>query len=408
MSKITKLKERRGAIVKKMRSLLDAAADENRDLTADEQSKYDAYETDVDSLGKQVQREENLVNLEDALKAQRDSTYRPDPITGKVEDGGFRASKDYSKSFFSGYARLGKNGMNASHYNALEGGTDAEGGYLVPEEFETKVVELLDLGNPLRQAATVIRTASDRNLPIETDSGTFGWIAEEGSYGEDDPAFGNVVLGAHKVGGIIKVSEELLQDSGFNLEKYLIGLAERRYNTAEDTAFANGSGSGAPTGLFQTSSVGGVSVTGFQGAVSASAVITANDLIDTFHALKRSYRARASWVTSDTLVKMIRKLKDSDGQYIWQPGLTAEQPDRIQNRPVLVTEGHPTVAAAAKSIIFADLAQYYIVDRIGMSVLRLGEKYADTGQVGFRFSKRTEGKMIDPKAITYFQHGAAS
>lgn len=402
MSKINELKERRGAIVKEMRSLLDLATDEKRDLNADEQSKYEAMEADVDRIGKQVEKVEALDRLDNELKAERDSNYRPG-IESKGDKP--RANAEYTNSFFDGYARRGKNGMDARHYNALEGGTDSEGGYIVPEEFETQVVRLLDLGNPIRAAANVIRTGSDRNVPIETDDGSFAFIAEEGSYTEDDPEFGRVVLGAHKAGGIIKVSEELLQDAFFDLQSYMVDLAGRRYNNLEDSNYGNGNGSGKPTGLFQTATVGGVNVTGTTGDVSATPAITSDDLLDTFHGLKRSYRGNATWVTSDALAKMIRKLKDDDNQYLWQPGLTEGQPDRLLGRPVVITEGAPTIAVSTKSIIFADLSQYYIVERMGMTMQRLNELYAGNGQIGFRFMKRIDGKMVDPKAITFFEHG---
>lgn len=406
MSKIVDLKERRGAIVKEMRSLLDLASDEKRDLNADEQSKYDAMEKDVDRIGNQINEMERLDRLDDELSQQRDSNYSPGLNTEENKTG--RSGKEYRNSFFDGYARRGKNGMDARHYNALEAGTDSEGGYIVPEEFETQVVRLLDLGNPIRAAANVIRTGSDRNVPIETDDGSFAFIAEEGSYTEDDPAFGRVILGAHKAGGIIKVSEELLQDSFFDLSAYMMDLAARRFNNLEDDSYGNGNGSGKPTGLFQTSTVGGVSVTGTTGGTSASPAITGDDLLDTFHGLKRSYRGNATWVTSDAMAKMIRKLKDNDDQYLWQPGLTEGQPDRILGRPVIITEGAPAIAVSTKSIIFADLSQYYIVERMGMTMQRLNELYAGNGQIGFRFMKRIDGKMVDPKAITFFQHGAAA
>jgi HK97 family phage major capsid protein len=401
---IDELKQRRGAIVKDMRSLLDAATQDKRDLTADEQEKYEKMEADVDNLGNQIDRAEKLITFEDELKNQRDSNYAADI----EEKGKPRASSKYKDAFFNGYARLGNNGMQPQHFNALQIGTDSEGGYIVPEEFETQLVRLLDLGNPIRSAANVIRTSSDRNIPVETDDGNFGWIAEEGAYGTDDPAFGRVVLSSYKEGGMVKVSEELLQDSFFDMQSYMLDLASRRYNNLEDAAFGNGNGTGKPTGLFATSTVAGVTVTGTTGAVSATPAITGNDLIDTFHGLKRSYRQQSTWVTSDTLAKMIRKLKDSDGQYIWQPGLTDDQPDRILGRPVIITEGAPTIAVSTKSLILADLSQYRIVERVGMTMKRLNELYAANGQIGFQFMKRIDAKFVDPKAITFFAHGAAS
>lgn len=414
--KITDLKQRRGALVKEMRNLLDKAGEENRDLSADEQKKYNDLEKDVDRLGSQITQLENLDTLENSLRGDRDNDYRPGVNDKEIKEPkgkSFRSREDYQDAFINGYARRGKNGMSPTHYNALEEGTVAEGGYLVPEEFEMEIVKLLDLGNPIRAAVNasggIIRTASDRNIPVETDDGAFTWIDEEGAYQEDDPAFARVVLGANKEGGIVKVSEELLQDSMFDLQSYLRDLAVRRYNNLEDLAFGNGDGSSKPTGLFATATVGGVSLTGITGSASVSPVITDDDIVNTFHALKRVYRPRATWLTSDTMVKMIRKLKDATNErYLWQPGLADGQPDRLLGRPIIVTEGYPTLAVSVKSIMFGDFSQYRIVDRLGMAMQRLNELYAENGQIGFKFMKRVDGKLIDPKAFTFFKHGAAA
>jgi len=144
------------------------------------------------------------------------------------------------------------------------------------------------------------------------------------------------------------------------------------------------------------------------GAVSATAAITSDDLIETYHKLGRQYRDRATWVASDTIVKLIRKLKDNDGNYIWQPGLVAGQPDRILNRPVVTSDFAPTPAASTRSLAFGDLRRYYIADRLGMGMVRLNELGALNGQVYFRVNKRTDGRLTDGNAVVFFKHGAAS
>lgn len=406
-------KEERMGLVVQMRTILNAAGD--KPLSADDQTKYDDLEKDVDAIGKEVDREDRLAVIEANLRNRKDHDYRPSPKDETKRQNKFYAKYDkgseYTDSLFSHYARFGKNGLLAEHVNVLTEGSDVDGGYLVPEEFETKLVENLVNGDPIRAGATVIRTASDRNIPIETDAGSFSWIGESGTYGTSDPQVGRVVLSAFKSGGIVKVSEELLQDSAFAIEPYLNRVASRRYNAIEQTGFANGNGSGQPLGLFPTTSVGGVDVLTTTGAVSASAAITADNLMDVFHRLARAYRDNASWITSDTMVKMIRKLKTgvtSDNTYLWQPGLTAGQPDRILSRPIFVSDGAPAPAVDGVSIVFADLSYYMIADRLGVSMQVLKELYAGTGQVGFRFSKRTDGRMTFAPAMTTFTHGAAS
>lgn len=409
---LQKKHDKRANLLKEQREILDKAAAESRELNADEVSKYEALEADYEKVGNEIrdlELEARLNSREREMEAEGEDAYSAKRLGYEADKGEhFSRNKAYNDAFFGTYMRGGKNAMAREHFNALEEGTDSEGGYIVPEEFETKLIEILQEMDPVRKLATVVTTRSDRNIPVEVDDGDFAYIDEEGAYGEDDPAFGRVVLSAFKSGGIIKVSEELLQDAFFNLPTYLRGLAGRRYNRLEENNFAAGNGSAKPLGLFSTTAVAGTSVTGFQGATSAQAVITGDDLIETFHSLSRSYRQNASWLVSDAIVKMIRKLKDSEGNYIWQPGLQAGQPDRIFQRPVYVSEGAVAPAPGAKSMIFGDFSYYMIADRLGMTVQRLNELYAANGQIGFKFTKRNDGRLVDPSAITYFQHGAAS
>lgn len=406
-------KEKRMGLVVQMRSILNAAGD--KPLSAEDDAKYNLIEKEVDQLGALIDREDRLAQVEANLRNRKDHNYRPTPKDepknrNKFYDK-FDKGADYQNSLFGHYARFGKNGLLAEHVNVLTEGSDVDGGYLVPEEFENQLVENLVNADPIRAGATVIRTASDRNIPIETDAGSFSWIGESGTYGTSDPQVGRVVLSAFKSGGIVKVSEELLQDSAFAIEPYLNRVASRRYNAIEQTGFATGNGAGQPLGIFNTSAVGGVSVGNVDGAISASAAITADNLMDTFHTLARAYRDNAAWITSDTMVKMIRKLKTgvtNDNTYLWQPGLVAGQPDRLLGRPIFVSDGAPTPAVSTASIVFADLSYYMIADRLGVSMQVLKELYAGTGQVGFRFSKRTDGRMTFAPAMVTFTHGAAS
>lgn len=410
--------DRRATLVKNMRAILDKSETDKVPLTVEQNTAYDQMETEVTSLSKEIARAQALAATEASLRNQRDGSYRPE-VTATATNGERRLiarprpgidTEGYTNALDQ-YARVGRNGITPEHTNALQVGADSEGGFLVPVEFETRLLELMTNLDPIRRLATVITTASERNIPIETSKGTFGYIGEEGDYGTSDPAIGRVVLGAWKSGGIIKVSEELLQDSFFDLTSYLLRLAGFRYNALESTGFAVGNGVAKPLGLFATTSVGGTAITGITGGVSATAAITADNLVDTFHALARAYRQRATWITSDTMVKMIRKLKtgvSGDNTYIWQPGLTASQPDTLLGRPVEVSDDATAPAVDAKSIIFGDISHYYIADRLGTTVQRLNELYAATGQVGFKFSRRNDAKLTNAAAITFFTHGAAS
>jgi HK97 family phage major capsid protein len=197
---------------------------------------------------------------------------------------------------------------------------------------------------------------------------------------------------------MIKVSEELLNDSVFNLEAYIAKEFARRIGTKEEEAFFIGDGTGKPTGIFNATGGATLGVT----AASATA-ITVDEVMDLFYSLKSPYRKNATFIMNDATVKAIRKLKDGSGQYIWQPSITAGTPDTILNRPVKTSTYVPTIASAAKSIAFGDFGYYWVADRQGRSFQRLNELYAATGQVGFKATQRVDGKLILPEAIKVLQ-----
>ena len=201
----------------------------------------------------------------------------------------------------------------------------------------------------------------------------------------------------------IKVSEELLNDSVFDLESYIAREFARRIGTKEEEAFFTGDGTGKPLGILAASGGAETGVT----AASATAV-TADELMDLFYSLKSPYRKNAVWILNDSTIKAIRKLKDNNGQYLWQPSLVAGTPDTILGRPVKTSAYMPAIAAGAKTIAFGDFSYYWIADRQGRSFKRLNELYAANGQVGFLGAQRVDGKMILPEAVKVLVQKAGS
>ena len=288
--------------------------------------------------------------------------------------------------------------------NALQVGTDSEGGYLVPDEFERTLVEALEEQNIFRTLAHVIQTSSgDRKIPVVASKGSASWVDEEGAIPESDDSFGQVSIGAYKLGTMIKVSEELLNDSVFDLEAYISREFARRIGNKEEEAFFTGDGTGKPLGVLAATGGAEVGVT-----AAAAAAFTADEIFDLFYSLKAPYRRSAVFVMNDASVKALRKLKDNNGQYLWQPSLTAGAPDTLLNRPVYTSAFMPALAAGAKSILFGDLSYYWVADRQGRSFRRLGELYAPTGQVGFLATQRVDGKLILPEAVKVMQMKAAA
>ena len=378
--KTQELLEKRAGIVANMRGMLDVADAADRDLNGDEQAKYEAMESDIASIDKRVKNAKTQEALESTLDGLRDTPAMP--VIDNASNSKF--GKKYGDAFYN-VMRVGTSGVDHTVMNALQVGTNSEGGFITPESFETALITALQDISEIRQYADVIQTTSTNNIPVETTLGTATWTAEEGAYTESDAAFGRVQLEAHKLATITKVSEELLQDAFFNIETYLATNFGKRFGLAEEAAFVNGNGSGKPTGIVGGSSAG---VT----AAGATA-ITTDELIDLFHSLLRPYRANAVWMINDSTAKLIRKLKDGDNQYIWQPGLVAGQPDLLLGRPVVVCASMPAATTGNKSVIFGDLSNYTIADRTGLTMQRLNELYAANGQVGFRAFKRTDGKV---------------
>ena len=402
---ILELREKRAKAWEAAKAFLDSHRKENGVLSAEDDAAYTKMEQEITDLGKEIARMER----QEALDAELNRPVNK-PLTGKpggradaddAEDKTGRASDDYRKNFWN--AMRSKAPMPAVT-NALQVGTDSEGGYLVPDEYERTLVEALEEENIFRQMAKVIKTSSgDRKIPVVASKGTASWIDEEGAYPESDDSFGQVSIGAYKLGTMIKVSEELLNDSVFDLQSYISREFARRIGAKEEEAFFTGDGKGKPLGVLAATGGAETGVT----AASATAV-TADELMDLYYSLKSPYRKKSVWVLNDSTIKAIRKLKDNNGQYLWQPSLTAGAPDMILGRPIKTSAYMPAIAAGAKTIAFGDFSYYWIADRQGRSFKRLNELVAATGQVGFLASQRVDGKMILAEAVKVLVQKAAS
>ncbi len=391
MKKILELREKRAKAWEAAKAFLDSRRGEDGLLSAEDTAAYEKMEQEVVDLGKEIGRLERqaVIDVELNKPVSEPITNKPnnDP-DGEGKKG--RATDKYKKTFWNAMRR--KNFYDVE--NALQVGTDSEGGYLVPDEFEHTLVEALEEENFFRSIATVIQTSSgDRKIPVVATKGTASWIDEEGAYPESDDSFGQVSIGAYKVATMLKVSDELLNDSVFNLEAYISKEFGRRIGTKEEEAFFTGDGKGKPTGIFNAT--GGAS----DGVTTVAANITFDDVMDLYYAVKSPYRKKAVWVLNDTTVKALRKLKDNNGNYIWQPSVQAGQPDMILNRPYHTSAYVPEIAAGAKVMAFGDFSYYWIADRQGRSFKRLNELFAATGQVGFLASQRVDGKLILSEAV---------
>lgn len=382
MSKAVELRQKRSELWEKAKLFLDNAKRNGDVLSADDRATYEKMEQEIVDLGKEIGIIERRETLDLEMSKPISAPISTNPNT-KTEEKTGRSSDEYKKSFWRAM-RNKKNPYEA--VNALQIGTDSEGGYLVPDEYENTLIEKLHDENIIRQYATVIKSSNgDKKIPVVAGYGEATWTDEEAAYTESDDSFGVITLGAHKLTSIIKVSEELLNDSVFDLEQYISKEFVRRMAAAEENAFINGTGTGRPTGILQTAETGKTT--------AAAAAITADEVIDLYHSLRSPYRKNAVFIANDSTVKAIRQLKDSNGMYLWQPGLKEGQPDTLIGNRIISSAYMPEIGAGKKPILFGDISYYWIADRQGRTFQRLNELYAATGQVGFRTFQRVDGKL---------------
>lgn len=394
MGKIQELREQRANVWEKAKVFLDDRRGANGLISPEDNATYEKMEEEVVSLGKEVERLERQEMMDRELSAAVSKPLSSRPERNTEEKTG-RATDVYKSAFWGAM----RNKKNTDVQNSLQIGSDSEGGFLVPDEYEGQLIQALQEANMLRNMCNVITTSyGDRKIPVVASNGSAAWMDEESAFTESDEGFTQVTLSAYKLGTMLKVSDELLNDSYFDLEAYIAAEFARRIGAAEEEAFLTGNGTGKPTGLLNATGGASLGVT----AASATA-ITLDEVVDLYHSLKSAYRKNASFLVNDATVKAIRKLKDGQGQYLWTPSVIAGTPDTILNRPVITSQYMPVAAAGEKTVLFGDFKYYWIADRQGRTFKRLNELYAANGQVGFLVSQRLDAKLILPEAIKVLQ-----
>lgn len=389
---IIEMREKRAKLWNTMEGFLDTHRNDKGVLSAEDDATYSAMEQDLNDLSNEIRRMERRDAIEEELSKPVGTPIKETPEkAGGMEEKKGRASNAYKEDF--GRHLRGKTPI----HNVLSESTDADGGYLVPEEFERDIVTGLDAANVIRSIAKVITTQNDRKIPISVGHSVATWTAENAAFTESNPTFGQKEIDAYKLTDLIRISVELLQDAAFPLEQYIANEFARAFGIAEEQAFCVGTGSGQPTGIF-TASGGTVGVT-----AAANNAITADELINLVYALKAPYRRNAKFLMNDAIISAIRKLKDGNGVYLWQPSLQAGESDKLLGYDLYTSPYAPTMAAGAYTVAFGDFQNYWIGDRAGRTVQRLNELYATNGQIGYVATERVDGKVILAEGIQLLQ-----
>jgi len=385
---IQALYDERGKLVGEMRGLLEAAGDQP--LSAEDQEKHDKMDARYDELTKQIRAWESQSAREDeeSRLAEIKPAVRQAPVSEERQVKVARAWSNWLRTGREVFERELRDFASDSQNI----GDNGDGGYLVPDEFERTLLKKIDDENVMRQVATVSQTSSGTlTIPYRESKPAAAAKDEKATYAIGNIEFLTTTIDVFKLTNSIAVTEEMLTDSAFDIESEITEALGETIGAAEEAWFVTGGGTTVPYGIVTGASAG---VT----AASASA-ITSDELIDLYHSLHKGYRARATWGFEDATAQVIRKLKDGEGQYMWQPGLQAGSPDRLLGRPVAYIEAMAGVGSGTVPVIFGDMSKYRIVDRAGLRIIRNPYTYSREGVVIFSVSKRVGGRLPLSEAV---------
>lgn len=385
---ILELREKRSQAWEATKAFLESHRNEKGILSAEDDAAYVRMEKEISDLGKEIARLERQEQLDAELSKPINNPLVGNPFGGAGSKTG-RASDEYRKAMLDAFR---SNFRRVS--NVLQEGVDADGGYLVPEEYDRRLMDTLSEENIMRSLATTITTSGQHKINIAGTKPAAAWIEEGGALSFGNATFSQTLLDAHKLHVAIKVTEELLYDNAFNLEGYIIEQFGKALANSEEDAFLNGDGVGKPLGLFAETGGGTV-------AETLSGALKSDDILNLVYALKRPYRKTASFILNDQTLAALRKLKDNNGAYIWQPSYQTSEPDRLLGYAV-----HTSAYAPTNAIAFGDYKYYNIGDRGTRSFAELRELFAGNGMVAYLAKERVDGKLIMPEAVQILKLGA--
>lgn len=394
---INELRVKRNQAWEAAKAFVETRRDKDGLLSDEDAKTYAQMEKKVQDYGAEIERMEAMSAMDAQLSKPTSSPITEKPMNGSVSTKTGRAADAYKEDMLKA---LRTNFRTIS--NVLSEGIDADGGYLVPEEYDSRLIEGLEEENIFRKLGTTITTSGERKINIAATKPAAAWIDEGEALTFGDTTFAQINLDAHKLHVAVKVTEELLYDNAFGLENYIIRQFSKALANAEEDAFLNGTGVGQPLGLLAKD--GGAEI----GVTAASATeITYEELVDLVYSLKRPYRKSASFLCNDQTLAVLRKLTDKNGRPIWQDSIQEGEPGRILGFKVHTSPYFPVIGAGVSAIAFGDFSYYNIGDRGTRSFAELKELFAGNGMVGFVAKERVDGKLVLPEAVKVLKMATA-
>lgn len=408
---IKTLRERRANVWEQAKTLADRVADENREFSGEEEGSWVSLNAELDKLDQRIkaaidgeQRAQDIASAYDRLEGKPKVDQR-----GGSQEEGFAAELRDFMAGKRGHAFEVNPGPTKlfSEHRTLSKLSAGAGANTVPTSFYDRVIaHLIETASILQSGATVMQTGGGESIqvPKTTAHSTAAIVTEGAAIAASDPTFGQITLGAYKYGLLIQVSRELINDTGADLEGYLSMQAGRALGNAFGAHAITGTGTGQPRGVVTDATLGVTTGTGVAG------VPTADNLIDLYYSVIPPYRnsPNAAWIVRDSTVGALRKIKDSTGQYLWQPGLTSGTPDTFLGKPVITDPGVAATGVNAKSVIFGDMSQYFVRMVNGVRFERSDDYAFNTDLVTFRALLRADGALVDLTGAVKYLVGAAT
>ncbi|NEB00618.1 phage major capsid protein [Streptomyces sp. SID13726] len=390
--KIRELKAKRTKLGADAKAIMEEATSAGRAMNGEENTRFDKLMDERDQIDATIERAEKL------LEDERDKVDDlPDDKRGKGGDETAEAKA------FRAYLLNGRAQLTEQQARALNMGSDPEGGFLMaPQQFVQELLQAVDDMVAIRRLATVqqITTAESLGVPtLDTDLNDADWTSEVSTGSQDDSLrFGKRELRPNPVAKRVKVSRTLLRRAAISPENIVRQRLEYKFGVTQEKAFMTGDGNKKPLGLFTASSDG---IPASRDVATGSATgFTSDGLIDAKYSLKSQYWAKARWLFHRDAIRIVRKIKDDNGQYVWQPGLAADRPDTVLDSPYEVNEFVPNTFTNGNYVgMFGDFSFYWIVDALAMDIQRLVELYAETNQVGFIGRMESDGMPVMAEAF---------
>lgn len=408
LKRLQEIRETRNRAITMARGILDKCADEKRDLNADEQKQYDLLMEDQQKRADEIKREERQIELEREL-AGVDLGKRDEGNKGENRAKGPRETDEY-RAAFGKLLLEGPRALAESELRALQAGSAVDGGFLVaPMQMVDGIIKEVDNEVFMRQKATKYRVEKAQALgavSLNTDVDDAAWTAELAT-GSEDTA---LKLGARELHPFplakrVKISNKLIRVNLQSIESLVASRFAHKFGVTQEKAFLTGTGANQPLGVF-TASSSGISTGRDVSTGNTATAITFDGLINAKYSLKSQYHKTAEWMFHRDAIKALVKIKDGEGNYMWQPAVTGVAQDMLFGRPVTMSEYVPNTFTSGLYVgIFGDFSHYWIADAMDMQMQVLKELYAETNQTGYIARLESDGMPVLEEAFARVKLG---